>query len=84
MDGFQTRAITHHSVCKWLLRPDAPALPHLHEGAAKQREKSDCIQNGEHLNLHDSINAGVADQPLWFGLPLRPGCAADEVRFQGF
>ena len=84
VDGFHTRAITHRCVCPWLLRPGAPALPHLHEGTAQQREKSGCIQNSEHLNPYDFFNVAVADQLLWFGFPLRPGCAADGVEFQGF
>ena len=53
MNGFQARAITHQVVGPGLLAPGAPALAHLHEGAAQQDEKSDSIQNSEHLKQHE-------------------------------
>ena len=67
---FNPRAITHLPVCPWLLRPGAPALLHLQDGTAQQHEKSDRIQNHEHPNHHNCINAAVAHQPLWFGFPF--------------
>ena len=71
MNGFQARAITHQVVGPWLLAPGAPALAHLHEGAAQQDEKCDPVQNSEHSNHREWINAGATNQPLWFGFPLQ-------------
>jgi len=71
VNGFQAGAITHQVVGPGLLAPGAPALAHLHEGAAQQNKKSDPVQNSEHLNQHECINAAATNQPLWFGLPLK-------------
>ena len=71
MNGFQACAITHQVVGPGLLAPGAPALAHLHESAAQQNKKSDPVQNSEHLNQHECINAAATNQPLWFGLPLQ-------------
>ena len=49
VNGFETCAITTQCLHCWKLRLDIPALAHLQEGAAQQYDKSNSIQNSEHL-----------------------------------